>query len=266
MILDYKKLEGNTHVKVWGGPSGGTTLGITKIAVPEAAELNGGASGMISVSQSISWNDTELVGVSESEELNEPSLEDAASYVEFGTTNIAGSHSYFMPREYDDNSNLHSLVYDLTDTMREVLDFAVRIDGAKPATQAAANGDYVSTTRAMAMSESNPFTPGESVRRTVGYIGKGGFAHYTIVGPHTLTAAPKATTPWKAGSKGRLRVTVGGRDYTNAVRFSTSNVAVVDILPGGFYTVKGTTGGTATITITDEGAGTSTTQAVAVTA
>lgn len=267
MELDFKKLPSNEYVTVWGGPSGGTTLGITNIAVPEAAELNNTTgSGMLMISPSISWNDTELVGVTASEELNEPSLADSASYVEFGTTTVEGSHSYYLPRAYDDNSNLHSQVYDLTSTLREVLDFAVRIDGAKPTTQAAANGDYVSTARAQSLKEDNPMTISESVRRTVGYTGKGGFAHYTIVGPHTLTAVPPATTPWKAGTSARLRATVAGRDYTNALHFASSDASVVNILPGGFYTVTGAAAATCTITITDEAAGTSTTVAVTVTA
>lgn len=259
MELDFKKLSSDKHVSVWIGPSGGSTLGVTKAGEPLADELNnaGGASGMIPASQSISWNDTEIVGVTDSDELNEPSLADSSTYVEFGPTNLGGSVSYFLPREYDDNSNEHSLVYDLTEGMRETLDFAVRIDGDKETTVPAADGDYVSITRAMSMSESNPFTPGESTRRTVNYTGKGDFARYTVVGTHTITAIPPSGSPWASGNKGRIRAEVQGRDYTNALRFHSSDPDVVQVYAGGFYEVTGA--GTATITITDEDAGTSTT-------
>ena len=266
MELDFKKLSSDEHVSVWIGPSGGSTLGVTKAGEPLANELNntGGTSGMIPASQSISWNDTEIVGVTDSEELNEPSLADSSTFVEFGPTNLGGSVSYFLPREYDDNSNEHSLIYDLTEGMRETLDFAVRLDGEKKTTVPAADGDYVSITRAMSMSESNPFTPGESTRRTVNYAGKGDFARYTVVGTHTITAVKPKNSPWAAGKKARLRAEVQGRDYTNALRFSSSDVEVVNIYPGGFYEVTGTAGGAATITISDEDAGTSTTVAVTV--
>lgn len=256
--LDFKKLTSDEHVSVWIGPSGGSTLGITDPGAPLAEEINNtNGSGMLRASQSISWNDTELVGVTDSEELNEPSLADPSTYVEFGSTNLGGSVSYYYPREYDDNSNEHSVIYDLTEKPREILDFVTRIDGTKRTDVAAADGDYVSVTRAMSLSEASPFTPGESVRRTVNYTGKGEFSHYTIVGDHTLTAIPPSGSPWALNTKARIRVTVQGRDFTNAVRFHSSDPDVVRVYAGGFYEVTGA--GTATITIEDEGAGTSTT-------
>lgn len=242
VALDYKKLFSDEHVTVWIGPNGT----ITDLHVPTAAQLN---TDMVMASPSISWNNTEVVGVAASEEINEPSLADPASYVEFGPSGVEGSMSYFMPREYDDNSNLHSTVYDLTDTMRETLDFAVRIDGEKKTSLAAANGDYVSTSRAMAMSEEKAHTVSESITRTVNYSGQGDFAHYTIVGPHTLTA----TAP--SGTSGRITVEVGGRDYTNACRFSTTDTGL-RVLPGGFFD------GSGEVLVEDEGAGTSTTVVV----
>lgn len=270
VTLDYDRLKANSKlavVSVWGGPSGGTTLGITDVAQPAAAEINntGGTSGFVPWSQSISWNDWSF-GLEASETNNEPSLADLSSYEEFGASNYGGDISFFLPAEYDDDSNLHSVVYDLTDTPGVVNDIAIRIDGEKTIATPAANGDYVSIYRAEFGGEANPFTPGESKRRTVSYNQKGDFAHYTIVGPHTIVAIPPATDPWDAGRKARLRASVQGREYTNALEFSTSDASVVDIYKGGFYEVTGTAGDTATITIEDVEAGTSTTVAVTVTA
>lgn len=270
MPMDYKKLAANREtsaVTVWVGPSGGTTLGITNIAVPEAAELNntGGTSGVQPASQSISWNDWDF-GLQASETNSEPSMADAASYEEFGQTNYGGGISFYMPYEYDDNTNQHSVIYDLTDIPGTVVDVAVRIDGEKFIDTPAANGDYVSGFRVQTGSEDNPFTPGESKRRTVGFNAKGGVAPYTIVGPHTITIVPPASTPWAAGRKGRLRATVQGRDYTNALRWTSSNGAAVQVYPGGFYEVVGTAGGTAIVTARDDKAGTQVTQTVTITA
>ena len=52
--LNFVKLPSDKHITVAVGPSGGTTLGITEIDEPLAAELNntGGTSGMIPASQS----------------------------------------------------------------------------------------------------------------------------------------------------------------------------------------------------------------------
>lgn len=267
---DYERLKTNnrgSNISVWIGPSGGTTLGVTDVDVPLAAEINntGGTSGVQPASQSISFNDWDF-GTQASDVNNEPSLADASSYEEFGQTNYGGGISMYYPNAYDDNSNLHSVIYDLTDIPGTMNDIAIRIDGEKSISTPVANGDFVSVYRAEVGGEDNPFTPGESKRRTVSYIDKGEFSHYTIVGPHTITAIPAPVDPWDAGRKARLRASVQGRDYTNALSFTSSDADVVDIYPGGFYEVTGTAGDTAVITIEDELAGTSATVNVTVTA
>lgn len=250
--LDYTKLPADKRQSVWIGPSGGTTLGITDVAEPLAAEINntGGTSGVLPASQSISWNDYGF-GTQASEVLNEPSLADSASYEEFGQANYGGDMSFYYPGEYDDNSNLHSLIYDLTDIPGERQDIAVRVDGDVETTQPAMDGDFVSVYRVQGVAEANPFTPGESKRRTVTFWNKSDFSHFTVVGSHAITALVPATTPWAVGTKGRIRASQGGRDTTNRLLFSTSNAATIQVYPGGFYEVLGAADATATITITD---------------
>ena len=130
MPINYTKNPSDERTSVWISPSGGSTLGVTDVYEPLAAELNntGGTAGVIPASQSISWNDWSF-GVEASEVLNEPSLADAATYEEFGQYNYGGSISFYYPEEYDDNSNLHSVIYDLTDIPGTKQDIAVRIDG-----------------------------------------------------------------------------------------------------------------------------------------
>lgn len=251
--LDYKKLNSDERVGVFGGPSGSAT-GIQDLKEPQADEINntGGVSGVIPFSQSLSWSDTEIPGVRDSESTNEPSLADPATREEFGPTNYDGSLSMFLPSEYDDLSNDHALVYELTKDMREIRDFAVRIDGDIDALAAAADGQYVSTSRQQILSEANPFDFSASVRRTVGLTGKGGFAHYTIVGDHTLTIVPPPGG-FSAGDKGRILVTVQGRDYTNAVSFQSDDPSVINVYPGGFFEVTGDATDEATITVSERG-------------
>lgn len=265
--LDYTKLPADKRISVWMSPSGGSTLGITDVDEPLAAEINnvGGTSGVIPASQSISWNDYGF-GTQASEVLNEPSLADSASYEEFGQANYGGDISFYYPESYDDNSNLHSVIYDLTDIPGERQDIVVRIDGDLETTVAAADGDFVSVYRVQGVAEANPFTPGESKRRTVTFWNKSDFSHFTVVGDHTITAIPPATTPWAVGAKGRIRASQQDRDTTNRLSFTTSNAAVVQVYPGGFYEVLGAAAGTATITIEDEGTGDTATVSVVVTA
>ena len=265
--LDFTKLPADKRTTVWIGPSGGTTLGITDVAEPLAAELNntGGTSAVMPASQSISWNDWGF-GTEASEVLNEPSLADAASYEEFGAENYGGDISFYYPEEYDDNSNLHSIIYDLTDAPGELNDIAVRIDGDVVTTVPAADGDFVSAYRVQGVSAANPFTPGESKRRTVTFWNKSDFSHFTVVGSHAITAIPRATTPWAAGTSGRRRASQGGRDTTNRLSFSTDDAAIVQVYPGGFYEVTGAASGTAEITITDPETGDTVAVPVTVTA
>jgi len=265
--LDYTKLPADKRQTVWIGPSGGTTLGITDVAEPLAAEINntGGTSGVIPASQSISWNDYGF-GTQASEVLNEPSLADAASYEEFGQENYGGDMSFYYPEEYDDNSNLHSLVYDLTDIPGERQDVVVRVDGDVETTAPAVDGDFVSVYRVQGVAEANPFTPGESKRRTVTFWNKSDFSHFTVVGDHAITAIPPATTPWAAGRKGRIRASQQDRDTTNRLSFSTSNAAVIQVYPGGFYEITGAAATTATVTIEDKETGDTATVSVTVTA
>lgn len=265
--LDYTKLPADKRQTVWLGPSGGTTLGITAVAEPLAVEINnvGGTSGVQPASQSITWNDFGF-GTQASEVLNEPSLADSASYEEFGQANYGGDISFYYPEQYDDNSNLHSVIYDLTDIPGERQDVVIRVDGDLETTVAAADGQFVSVYRVQGVAEANPFTPGESKRRTVTFWNKSDFSHFTVVGDHAITAIPPATTPWAVGDKGRIRASQQNRDTTNRLSFTTSNAAVIQVYAGGFYEITGAAAATANVTITDPETGDTVVVAVVVTA
>lgn len=268
--LDFTKLKANLEmsvVKVAMAPASAVT-GLTNIHAPSATELNntGGTSQMFVANPAISWEDWSL-GVEASETTNQPSMADTSTYEEFTLSNVGGDVSFFRPSDPQSATDPLALAYQATRQPGDAVDYAVRIDGDKAYNTPFANGDYIHAYEMEVASETNPFTPGESARRTVGHSNRDDFAHYTVVGPHTLTAVVPATDPWDAGRKARLRVTVQGRDYTNAVEFSSSDATVVDIsLKGGGYEVTGVAGDAATITINDVLAGTSTTVAVTVTA
>lgn len=249
------------------GPGGGSTLGVTDVQEPLAAELNntGGTSGMVNVSKAVSWNDFDF-GVQDSETNNEPSLADDANYEEFGLPNYGGGISFYYPDAYDDPSNLLSTAYDMTDQLGEVVDIATRVDGDIKWDAPVADGQFVSVYRAEVNSESNPFEFGASKRRTVDFAALGEFSHVTVVGAHTLVAIPAATDPWDEGRKARLRVSIQGRDVTNMMEFRSTDPTVVEVYSDGSYKVVGTAADTASIIITEPGTDNTVTQAVTVTA
>lgn len=250
--LDFEKLPSNRNVTVWLGPTGS----IANLGAPTAAELN----AMVNASVSISWNDYDF-GLQASETASDPSLADDSSYEDFAQSNFGGGISFYYPRDYDDNSNNHSLVYDLTDIPWTALDVAVRVDGAVATTVPAANGDFVSTFAVMTDGEQNTMTVTEAIRRTVAMLQQGDFAHYTVVGPHAITATP-ATVSGAVGAAARIVGRIGGRDVTNSLEWRTDDAAVVDVSPGGVYRLIGV--GTAQIEARDPHTGTTATVAVTV--
>lgn len=253
VTMNFSKLPSNRHVTVWVSPSGGSTLGITDVDEPLAAEINntGGTSGVINASVSIDWNDFDL-GTQASETSSQPSLADAGSYTTFGVAQYGGGVSYFLPAKWDDNSNTHSIVWDLTHEKYHKIDAVKRVDGAVSTSTPAANGDFVSVYRLQAGADQNVFAAGEDKRHTVTYGPKDDFSHYTVVGDHAIVAISPAFTK---GGKGRIRASQQGRDRTNALTFSSSNAAVIQVWPGGFFSIPAAASGTATVTITDRGTG-----------
>ena len=261
-VIDFDKLRADKVLTVLLAPTGAAT-GVQNVGEPTEAEVTvGGATAFVNASRSISWQDWDF-GIQESERLNDPSLADDSTYEDFGQMNYGGSMSFYYPKDYDDDSNNHSLVYDLTDTPWTKIDVLVRLDGDVKNDTAVVNGDFVHVLRTMTDGEANSLQGADALRRTVSFLQQGDVAVYTIVGDHAITAIEPATAPWLAGKKARLRASVQDRDYTNALEFSTSDASVVQVYPGGFYEVTGTAADTATITITDPHTGD--TQTVAVT-
>lgn len=251
--LDFEKLPADQHVTVAIGPANA----IANVAQPTAAELN----AMERASQSISWNDWDF-GIQASETVNEPSLADVSNFTDFGASNYGGSISMYYPKNYDDPSNPHSNLYDLTDVPGTMLFIAIRVDGDKKTSLDFADGDYVSVYLAQTDSETNSLTGADALRRTIGLLQQSVFAHYTVVGPHVITPDPTSITA-AAGDRGRIRATVGGREYTNALSYQSSDPTVVTVSPGGVWVAQGT--GAATITITEDGNSSATEGTVTVT-
>lgn len=262
--LDFKKMPSDKRVGLWIGPTGNAT-GIQDVTLPTAAEINntGGVSNMQNSVVAVSWADFDFA-IQAPETNSDPSLADESTYEDLGPAQYGGSISFYYPGRYDDPTNSLSEAYDLTDIPWTYLDVVQRIDGdlTNP-TDAAANGDFVHVFRVWTDGEQNVLEAESAYRRTVTMQQAGDADFYTIVGAHTITTVLPAS-PWTAGKKGRIRGIVQDRDYTNKLEFVSSDASVVQVYPGGFYTVTGSSADTATITVYDRKAGTSTPVAVTV--
>ena len=234
--LDFEKAPADKRVTVWIGAKGS----IADFDKPTAAEIN----AMHMASDSISWNDFDF-GMQASETNNDPSLADSSSYETRGQANFGGNISYYYPKKYNDPSNPHSVVYDMTKTPGTHLEIVVRVDGDVKTSAPAADGDFVSVYDIITDSETNSLQGADALRRTVNHLQQSAFAHRVVVGGGALvvTLLGDVTTE---GGVGRLRVTQAGRDITGACEFGSSSTAVAVSSGGG---LKRIAAGAADITI-----------------
>lgn len=244
--LDYEFLPSAGHVTVLWAPPG-------SFAEPEAAtiaELN----ALLNMSVSISWNDYDF-GMQASNTNNDPSLADVGNVETRGAAQFGGNVSFYYPKEYDDNSNNHSLVFDAVGEPRTRGYIVVRIDGDKRTSLAFVDGDYYHVFGVLSDAETNQITGEEAFRYTVNFLQQGTLGVYRVAltsTTATVVATPSSDT-LSIGEMVRLNATVQGREYTNGVRWTTSNSAVATVSSIGV--VKGIATGSATITAAYEPTG-----------
>ena len=179
---------------------------------------------------------------------------DQALVAQFG-----GGLSFYYLGAFGDASNDYSLTYDALDQPRTRGFLVIRIDGEE-SSPLANTGDLVHVFRVMTDGYAESITGEEAFRYTITFLSQGDLAVRTVLGggsvvtPSTLTVA--------TGAKSRLSATVGGRTYTNGVKWTTSNPAKATVSSSGVVT--GVAAGSATITATYEATGNTDTTAVTV--
>lgn len=245
VTLDYTKLTSNGHVTVlWAAPGS-----FANWQSPTATELN----SSLNISSSISWNDYGF-GVQASNTQNDPSLADIGNRTDRGASQYGGAISFYYPGAFDDNSNAYSLTFDAVAVPRTMGYIVVRIDGNKLTTQPFAAGDYVHVMEVMTDGQANVITGEEAFRYTVNMLQQGSLEVYTVVRATTVTVlvAPAVLTK-SVGDVERLLGTANGREYTNGLKWTTSDAAVAEVSEAGV--VKAIGSGSATITATFEQTG-----------
>jgi hypothetical protein len=239
VTLDYTKLPANGNITVlWAAPGS-----FANWKSPTATELN----NALNLSSAISWNDWSF-GMSASNTQNDPSLADVGNRTDRGASQYGGSISFYYPGAFDDNTSDYSLAFDAISVPRTKGFIVVRIDGAKPTTQAFAAGDLVSVFEVMTDGQANMITGEEAFRYTVTMLQQGSLAVYTVVRTTTVTVVTPATLTIAPSAYSRLSATVNGREYTNGVVWSSSDTTKATVSNAGV--VAGIASGSATITAT----------------
>jgi hypothetical protein len=253
VTLDYTKLPANGNITVlWAAPGS-----FANWKSPTATELN----DALNLSSAISWNDWSF-GMSASNTQNDPSLADVGNRTDRGASQYGGSISFYYPGAFDDNTSDYSLAFDAISVPRTKGFIVVRIDGAKPTTQAFAAGDLVSVFEVMTDGQANMITGEEAFRYTVTMLQQGSLAVYTVVRSTTVTVVTPSTLTIAPAAYSRLSATVNAREYTNGVVWSSSDTTKATVSNAGV--VAGIASGAATITATFAETGATDTTAVTV--
>jgi len=221
---------------------------------PTALEIN----GCLDISDSISWNDFGF-GIQASNTIDDPAITAIGKVSDRGASQFGGTISFYYPRNFDDAGSDYSATYDALDQPRTVGYVVWRIDGEMSNTQAQ-NGDLVSVAKVMTDGFAESIVGEEAFRYTVTFLSQGDLAVRTVVGG--TTPVIPATLVLATGNSARLTATVGGRNYTNGVTWSSSNPSEYTVSSAGVVTCVGT-GATTTITATYEATGNTDTCSVA---
>lgn len=223
---------------------------------PTAAEIN----ASLDVSDSISWNDFGFA-LNASNTIDDPAITAIGKVSDRGAAQFGGTISFYYPGAFGDSSNDYSVTYDALDQPRTKGFLVIRIDGDNAGNGTAANGDLVHVFRVITDGYAETITGEEAFRYTITFMSQGDLSVRAVVGGGTVVALP-STLSSAAGDIDVASATVGGRKYTNGVKWTSSNPAVASVSSAGVITSVAT--GSATITATYEPTGGTDTIAVTV--
>lgn len=212
----------------------------------------------LDISDSISWNDFDF-GLQASNTIDDPAITAIGKVSDRGAAQFGGGLSFYYPGAFGDASNDYSLTYDALDQPRTRGFLVIRIDGEE-STALATTGDLVHVFRVMTDGYAESITGEEAFRYTITFLSQGDLAVRTVLGGGTVVTPSTLTVA--TGAKSRLNATVGGRVYTNGVKWTTSDSTKATVSSAGVVT--GVAAGSATITATFEATGGTDTTAVTV--
>lgn len=247
------KVPASGNIRVWWALENA----FSNYESPTATEIN----ACLDISDSISWNDFDFA-LQASNTIDDPAITAIGKVSDRGAAQFGGGLSFYYPGAFGDASNEYSLTYDALDQPRTRGFLVIRVDGEQP-NPAAAAGDLVHVFRVMTDGYAESITGEEAFRYTVTFLSQGDLAVRTVVAGGSAPAVVIASTlAIDVDESARLTATVGGRNYTNGVKWTSSDVTKATVSSAGVVT--GVAAGSATITATYENAGTSDTCAVTV--
>lgn len=245
------KVPSSGNIRVWWA----LPNAFSNFLAPTAAELE----ACLDVSDSISWNDFDF-GLQASNTIDDPAITAIGKVSDRGAEQFGGGVSFYYPGAFGDVSNAYANTYDAMDQPRTPGYLVIRVDGDNANSAAPANGDLVSVYKVMTDGYAETITGEEAFRYTITFLPQGDLAVRTVVGG--TTPVVPSTLAIDVDASERLTATVGGRNYTNGVKWSSSDATKASVSSAGVVT--GVAAGSATITATYEATGNTDTCSVTV--
>jgi hypothetical protein len=207
----------------------------------------------------ISWNEFTF-GVSASNTNENPAISARGKTFDRGAAKFGGKMSFFLPKIFDDTTNLYANIYNTIAQTRTFGYIAVSIDGEVGDTAASyaggairntwASGDFVNIF-AIETDSINKHVVGEDAfRYTVDFLPQGSIYTYAVVAATAVVVVSPATqAATVAAGAFPLTATLTGRPYTRGLTWTSSDVTKATVSSAGV--VKPIAAGSVTITASD---------------
>lgn len=245
-----QKYEAQENVTLWWVLPNGLTNPLS----PTKAQLD----AALNITDAVTWENYGF-GQQAANLIDYRSVNQNAAARNRGLLNFGGTLGFFFPGGEDPN-DLYVQVYEALATPGSYGYLVIRVDGVKTS-ETATVGDFVSVFRVASDGWGWTGAGENPVSYQITFKPMGDVAVYTVVtdGTPTLVATPSAVTVAQ-DALALVKVTEEGREYTRALKYTSSNPTAVVCSKNGV--IQRLAAGPATITATDPNNGGTTTIAV----
>jgi hypothetical protein len=237
-----EKVTSNGNVDVWAI----LATDVADVNSPTATEIN---TDGVRLTPAIAWEGTTFPTASESNDIDDRSLDDRGNATTRGFAQFEATLNFFRPRDVKDTVSDYGKAYQLFKQTRVPVILVTRVaqrttDGVTPA----AAGQWISVYEFITGSFVDDTEGEDSYKYAVSFMPQGNLAVNTQVKNATPVSLTAEATSVAVGAHVTIRATLGGKRATQAVIWNSSNDAVATVSPNGVVT--GVSAGTASITAT----------------
>lgn len=234
------KVQANGNLDIWWIP----VSGVANYKAPTAAEINAG----VRLTPAIAWEGTTFPNASESNDIDDRTLEDLGNAVQAGFQQFEAELNLFHSGDLSDTTSDFTIAFETFRTARITGYLVTRVlqRATAPATTPATAGDIISVFKFMVDYTSDDTTQEAGYKYAVGTLPQGEVAVHTQVKTATPVAVLPTTASVAVGAFTTARATLGGWDVTQGAEWRSSDTTVATVSPNGV--IKGISAGTANIT------------------